>query len=800
METENKYKYHAFISYKREDEEWAKWLQHKLEHYKLPSNLNGRSDLPKEIRPIFRDQSDLAGGVLANEINKALQSSKYLIVICSPRAAQSGWVGKEVQTFIELGRTDKIIPFIIGGTAYAQDPIDECFPLALRKLPSHQELLGVNINEMGRDAAAVKVVAQMFGLQFDELWQRHEREKSRKRNRAFVGIVLFALVAIGVTGWIWNQNKQIKKKNWEKMESLSKLIAKTANGLTDNGESYTAQRLLLEVLPINLNKPDKPYTVEAEAALRNASSHNTAILKGEDFNAVAFSPDGKQIAAASANGCIWIWNTTNGHESMRLHGHSKEIESVNFSPDSKRIVTASSDNELKVWDAQTGTTLKTMKTQSDCYQSFYDAVFSPDGRYIASSSTDLFGIDDFDEIDINDYADSIVKNNIIIWDAETGAELKSMEGHGPINSLAFSPDGSRIVTASENTIEIWDVESGEKLMTWLESPETAQDTETDPEFADMDIVTHVTYSPNGSLIASTSWDKTIKIWDAQTGAGINTLVGHQDFVESASFSPDSKQIVSASGDRTVRIWDVETGEEIKTLEGHSEYVTDVAYSPDGNSIASASWDKTVRIWEADNVVETFTIEANNSEASSAVYSPDGKRIVSSSNNTAIITDAETGTVLNVLEGHTAAVNSTAFSPDGKRIVSTAFDHTIRIWDAETGKTLKIFDKDILYPYAATFSPDNRLIVSAVMDKSLSHDMLKIWDVETGILLKTIKVDSSGINSISFCRDNRHITFSTGDGIHLIYDFPPLQELIDQTREKFKDYPLTEEERKMYYLE
>ena len=195
METENKYKYHAFISYKREDEEWAKWLQHKLEHYKLPSNLNGRSDLPKEIRPIFRDQSDLAGGVLANEINKALQSSKYLIVICSPRAAQSGWVGKEVQTFIELGRTDKIIPFIIGGTAYAQDPIDECFPLALRKLPSHQELLGVNINEMGRDAAAVKVVAQMFGLQFDELWRRYEREKSKKRNRAFIGIVLFALIS-----------------------------------------------------------------------------------------------------------------------------------------------------------------------------------------------------------------------------------------------------------------------------------------------------------------------------------------------------------------------------------------------------------------------------------------------------------------------------------------------------------------------------------------------------------------------------------------------------------------------------
>lgn len=137
MVAENTFKYFAFISYKREDEEWAKWLQHKLEHYKLPSNLNGRTDLPKEIRPIFRDQSDLAGGVLADEINKALESSKYLIVICSPRAAQSEWVGKEVRTFLDLGRVDKIIPFIIGGTAYAQESKDECFPLALRELPSH---------------------------------------------------------------------------------------------------------------------------------------------------------------------------------------------------------------------------------------------------------------------------------------------------------------------------------------------------------------------------------------------------------------------------------------------------------------------------------------------------------------------------------------------------------------------------------------------------------------------------------------------------------------------------------------
>ena len=102
---DNTFKYYAFISYKREDEEWAKWLQHKLEHYKLPSSLNGKEKLPKEIRPIFRDKSELAAGVLAKEIRKALDDSKYLIVICSSNSAKSDWVNLEIQAFIEANRT-----------------------------------------------------------------------------------------------------------------------------------------------------------------------------------------------------------------------------------------------------------------------------------------------------------------------------------------------------------------------------------------------------------------------------------------------------------------------------------------------------------------------------------------------------------------------------------------------------------------------------------------------------------------------------------------------------------------------
>lgn len=122
-EMSKQYEYFAFISYKREDEKWAKWLQKKLESYSLPTAIRKENpELPNKIRPVFRDQSELSGGNLKAEIEKGLNRSKYLIVICSPRSAKSPWVSKEVQHFIDQGRENYIIPFIIGGTPNASIP------------------------------------------------------------------------------------------------------------------------------------------------------------------------------------------------------------------------------------------------------------------------------------------------------------------------------------------------------------------------------------------------------------------------------------------------------------------------------------------------------------------------------------------------------------------------------------------------------------------------------------------------------------------------------------------------------
>jgi len=198
---ETGFEYYAFISYKREDEKWAKWLQNKLESYRLPSVIRKEIPrLPKRIRPIFRDKTDLGAGMLTDSLRKELEKSQYLIVICSPQSAKSEWVGKEIDAFIEMGRANHIIPFIAEGIPNSNDE-QECFhPVIKEKIP---EALGISVNEIGKQQAFVKVAAKLLDLRFDALWNRFLREQ---RKRRFIAVVIGLLCLIGI-GFIWDYNR-----------------------------------------------------------------------------------------------------------------------------------------------------------------------------------------------------------------------------------------------------------------------------------------------------------------------------------------------------------------------------------------------------------------------------------------------------------------------------------------------------------------------------------------------------------------------------------------------------------------
>ena len=351
-----------------------------------------------------------------------------------------------------------------------------------------------------------------------------------------------------------------------------------------------------------------------------------------------------------------------------------------------------------------------------------------------------------------------------------------------VHSASFSPDGNRIVSASyDRTVRVWDASSGAELLKLK---------------GHTGYVRSASFSPDGNRIVSASYDRTVRVWDASTGAELHKLKGYITSVYSASFSPDGNRIVSASRDRTVRVWDAFTGVELLKLKGHTKSVNSASFSPDGNRIVSASDDGTVRVWDASSGAELLKLDGHTGNVNSASFSPDGNRIVSASwDNTVRVWDASSGAELLELDGHRGQVLSASFSPDGGRIVSASYDKTVRIWDASTGAELLKFEGHITSVNSASFSPDGRRIVSASDDKTV-----RIWDASSGAELLKLEGHTKSVLSVSFSPDGNRIVSASGDETVRVWEVLTIDELIERTTERFKNRQLTPEEKRKYYVE
>jgi WD40 repeat protein/tRNA A-37 threonylcarbamoyl transferase component Bud32 len=358
--------------------------------------------------------------------------------------------------------------------------------------------------------------------------------------------------------------------------------------------------------------------------------------------------------------------------------------------------------------------------------------FSPDGKRIVSGS-----------------ADRTVK----VWDAETVQEILSFLGNGgSVISVAFSPDGKRIVSGgNDKLVRVWDAETGQEKLTLK---------------GHANLVNSVAISAGGNRIVSGSYDKTLKVWDAETGREMFSLKGHAGVVYSVAISPDGKRIVSGSKDRTVRVWDAETRQEKRTLNGHTGLIVSVAISPDGKHIASGSHDRTVRVWDAETGQCLLTLEGHTDSVSSVAFSPDGKRIVSgSADRTVKVWDAKTGRATRALKGHTDPVYCVAISPDGQCVFSGSRSGRLKMWRLEGDPSVRVLAGHISQVTAVAISPDGTRIASAGGDWRIqgrapySSGELKLWDARGRA--RDLLTQEAGVTCVAFSPDGALLACGSG---------------------------------------
>jgi WD40 repeat protein/tRNA A-37 threonylcarbamoyl transferase component Bud32 len=455
--------------------------------------------------------------------------------------------------------------------------------------------------------------------------------------------------------------------------------------------------------------PDRPGEVRVWDAATGKEVYN---LQGHGgwVTSVAFSPDSRHLASASADRTVRVWELRTGREVLTLRGHSRWVRAVAFSPDGRVLGSAGDDQIVKLWDAATGNEMLTLRGHRHPVQAI---AFSPHGGRLASAGGTANG-----------------PGEVKIWDITTSPEARTLRGHtAAVTGVAFSPDSKQLASVSESMSSarpgealLWDLASGRMV-------ETIRG-----RFMGF---TRVTFSPDGLMIA-TAGGEGIEFWDRVTGQRLLVLPLRVHPTFGLGLSPDGKW-AAAAGVGGLVVWERATGKEHLNFRAHTIYTSGLAFSPDSRNLATCTWGgnysegagkpakqapNEVKVWDVENGKEVRVLRGG---GLAVVYSPRGEQLASSGTDGSVqVWDAATGQHLFSLRGHTAAVRSLVYSPDGTRIITGSADHTVKVWDALTGQevlTLRGHSEPVT---SIAVSPDGWQIASGNGDRGEPGEV-KVWD-------------------------------------------------------------------------
>lgn len=463
------------------------------------------------------------------------------------------------------------------------------------------------------------------------------------------------------------------------------------------------------------------WDLNTEAFINQFSTNSGFILS------VKVSEDNQIIACGIKDKIVKIWNLNNS-DSIEIKSQSYNISLIDISCNGQYIATGSGEKVVKIWDIDTGLYLQSL---SGHVSEINAITFSNTNQILATASVD---------------------RTVKIWDITSGKCLKTLQGRADfVHSVAFSSDNQKIISGSQHSINFWNLDSQQYISNFLKTK---------------DWLSSLIVSRDEKTIACANIgneDNFIRIWqidDLNSSLNKNNhnqipniiLKGHDDNIWSIAFNPDGTKIVSGSSDRTVKIWNPQTGQCLKTLSGHNRPVLSVAFSPYGNTIASCGGHSIIKLW---NVESGECFQTIQEKACYTIKFNSNGSILASGHTSGIIKlwDIKNGECIQTLGEFGKPIISIAFSHDGKFIGYGSYDGTVTVWDIKDNKSIAILQQNYSSPWSLDFSnfSQNSYLLAVGRDS----EIIQIWNINTGQIIQSFqgnrpleKVNITGVTGLT----------------------------------------------------